>query len=63
MTDQTSPSGLLRRFTRWATTPPQAYGVYLVALVLVWMVSFYAGTLKPKKPFEASPPPVATPRN
>ena len=30
-------------------TPPQAWGVYLLAITLVWLLSFYAGTLKPKK--------------
>lgn len=62
MDDTTSP-GTLRRLVRWATTPPQAYGVYLVCLVLVWLVSFYAGTLKPKKTTDLGPPPVTAPRN
>jgi hypothetical protein len=43
-------------FVRWATTPPQAYLVYVIALVLIWAGSFYAGTLSPKKP----PPSQAT---
>jgi hypothetical protein len=46
---------------RWATTPPQSYGVYLVCLVLVWVVSFYAGTLKPKNTGGLGPPPVIAP--
>ncbi|WP_349643971.1 hypothetical protein [Bradyrhizobium sp. LTSPM299] len=33
---------------QWATTPPQSYGVYLVALILIFTASFYAGSLKPK---------------
>jgi hypothetical protein len=38
-----------KELVRWATTPPQAYLVYLVALILIWGISFYAGTLSPKK--------------
>ncbi|MGY8711964.1 hypothetical protein RAD16_40060 [Bradyrhizobium sp. 18BD] len=64
MSDNDSPpprsfKGLLR----WATTPPQAWGVYLLAVLLVWLVSFYAGSLKPKKTPEGGPPRVtAAPR-
>lgn len=47
---------------KWATTPPQSYAVYLVALVLVFVLSFYAGTLKPKASAGLGPPPAATPR-
>ena len=36
-------------FVRWAITPPQSYAVYLVSLFLVAGLSFYVGTLKPKK--------------
>ena len=63
MTDDSGMPGSFRRFARWATTPPQAYGVYLVALVLVWVLSFYAGTLKPKKVTAPEPAPVTAPRN
>ena len=49
MTDDKSPPRTLKGLIRWAMTPPQAWGVYLLALLLVWLVSFYAGTLKPKK--------------
>ena len=48
-------------FWRWATTPPQSYAVYLVCLVLVFLLSFYAGTLKPKKAEGLGPPPALTP--
>jgi hypothetical protein len=48
---------------KWATTPPQSYAVYLAALVLVWVISFYAGTLKPKGSTGLGPPPVQAPRN
>jgi len=44
-------------------TPPQSVAVYFSVLVLVLGTSFYAGTLKPKKPTEMGPPPVAVPRN
>jgi hypothetical protein len=52
-----TPKDLLR----WATTPPQSYAVYLVCLILVWMLSFYAGTLKPKKAEGLGPPPAMAP--
>ena len=50
---------------KWATTPPQSYAVYLVALVLVFVLSFYAGTQKPLKPTGLGPPAAAptAPRN
>jgi hypothetical protein len=38
-----------KELVRWATTPPQVYLVYVIALVLIWAGSFYAGTLSPKK--------------
>ncbi|KIZ47992.1 MULTISPECIES: hypothetical protein [Rhodopseudomonas] len=40
--------GTVRGFVRWAMKPPQAYVIYLIALVLVGGLSFYAGSLKPK---------------
>ena len=49
------------RFSRWAITPPQSYVVYLVCLIVVFVGSFYAGTLKPNKAAGISPPPVAVP--
>jgi len=30
-------------------TPPQAYVLYVIALLLVYVVSYYAGTLNPKR--------------
>ncbi len=63
MTDATTPPGPLARLARWAITPPQSYGVYLVALMLVFLLSFYAGTLKPKKAPDAGPPPVTAPKS
>ena len=57
MDNETNPQS----WWKWATTPPQAYGVYLVALVLVFVLSFYAGTLKPKGPTGLGPPPAQVP--
>ncbi len=59
--------GSLRKLIRWATKPPQVYVVYLVGLILVWVVSFYAGTLNPRRTggigSPPGPPPVSAPRN
>ncbi|MBR0849638.1 hypothetical protein JQ543_17935 [Bradyrhizobium diazoefficiens] len=62
MSDNSGPPRTFKDLLRWAMTPPQAWGVYLLAVLLVWLVSFYAGTLKPKKT-DASPPPVTAPRS
>ena len=48
---------------RWATTLPQSVAVYFVCLVLIGGLSFYAGTLKPKKAVGIGPPPLSAPRN
>jgi hypothetical protein len=45
-----------RGLVEWATTRPQAYATYFVALILIGGLSFYAGTLKPKKVPSAAPP-------
>jgi hypothetical protein len=63
MEKQTGPAAAVRAFARWATTPPQSYAVYLVCLFLVAGLSFYVGTLKPKKAVGLGPPPVSAPRN
>jgi hypothetical protein len=52
-----------KSFAQWAITPPQSYAVYLIALFLVAGLSFYAGSLRPKKPVGMGPPPVSVPRN
>jgi hypothetical protein len=57
MDNDTAPANSIQRLMQWATTPPQSYGVYLVALILIFTASFYAGTLKPK---HAPAPPAAT---
>jgi hypothetical protein len=58
MDNDTAPATSLQRLMQWVTTPPQSYGVYLVALILIFIASFYAGSLKPKH--TPSPPPAAT---
>ena len=63
MEDKTGPAAVIRGFARWATTPPQSYAVYLVCLFLFAGLSFYAGTLKPRKSIGFGPPPVSAPRN
>jgi hypothetical protein len=60
---QTGPTAVPRSFVQWAITPPQSYAVYLVCLFLVAGLSFYVGTLKPKKPVGMGPPPMSAPRN
>jgi hypothetical protein len=57
------PAAAPKNWVQWATTPPQSYAVYLVCLFLVAGVSFYVGTLKPKKSVGMGPPPVSAPRN
>jgi hypothetical protein len=46
MTDNKTPPRTFKGLIRWALTPPQAWGVYLLAVLLVWLVSFYAGTFE-----------------
>jgi hypothetical protein len=60
--DNQPPDNAVRRFLRWATTRPQAYVIYLIVLILVWVLSFYAGTLKPTKVERLGPPPVTAPQ-
>lgn len=63
MTEDKSPPRTFKSLLRWAMTPPQAWGVYLLAVLLVWLLSFYAGTLKPKNAPNASPPAVTAPKS
>jgi hypothetical protein len=58
MTNENGPN---RSFWRWAITPPQSYALYLVCLILIFVGSFYAGTLKPKKASGVEPPAAAAP--
>jgi hypothetical protein len=62
MENQTSMAAGIRSFVRWAITPPQSWAVYLISLFLVAGLSFYVGTLKPKKAVGIGPPPVSAPR-
>ena len=61
MEEPTGPAEGFRGFVRWAMTPPQSIAVYLACLFLVAGLSFYVGTLKPKKTvglgLRRSPPP------
>ena len=63
MEKDTGPAATPKSFVQWVITPPQSYAVYLLALFLVAGLSFYAGSLKPKKPVGIGPPPVSAPRN
>jgi hypothetical protein len=63
MENQTDPAASIRSLVQWAITPPQSYAVYLVCLFLVAGLSFYVGTLRPKKPTGLGPPPISAPRN
>ena len=63
MENNSDPQAAIRRFWRWAITPPQSYAIYLVCLFLVAGLSFYVGTLRPKKPVGLGPPPITAPRN
>jgi hypothetical protein len=64
MEKQPVPTTPPKGFVQWAMTPPQSYAVYLVCLFLVAGLSFYAGSLRPKKPVGLGPPPMSiAPRN
>jgi hypothetical protein len=47
---------------RWLTSPPQAYVVYAVLVVAIGGLSFWAGTLKPKKAVIGPPAATSQPR-
>jgi hypothetical protein len=63
MEKQTGMAAAIRGLVRWSITPPQSYAVYLICLFLVAGLSFYAGSLKPKKAIGLGPPPMSAPRN
>ena len=63
MTDDATQQGPISRFWQWIKKPPQVYVAYLVGLLLVWMVSFYAGTLNPRRGTGFGPPPISAPKN
>ena len=62
MSDDSNQDRGLRALWTWATTPPQAYVVYVLALLLVWGISFLAGTLNPKRTANQTPPAATTPQ-
>ena len=62
MENETGIAAAIRRFARWAITPPQSYALYLISLFLVAGLSFYAGSLKPNKAVGMGPPPMSAPR-
>ncbi len=61
MTDDANQQSPISRLWQWIKTPPQVYVAYLVGLLLVWMVSFLAGTLNPRHGTGFGPPPVSAP--
>lgn len=63
MEEETGSTRSFSSLVQWATTRPQAYVVYFLCLVLIWGVSFLAGTMNPKKGLSAPPPPISAPRN
>ena len=62
MEKEPDPQSSFKALVQWATTPPQAYVVYLIGLILVWGISFLAGTLNPKRTPSAAPPPISAPQ-
>jgi hypothetical protein len=63
MENEKTPPSANKGIVEWATTPPQAYAMYFIALILVGGMSFYAGSLRPKKTVNFGPPPISAPRN
>ncbi len=63
MENETGKPAAIRAFVRWAMTPPQSVAFYLGCLVLVAGLSFYVGTLKPKKVVGMPPQSTSQPRN
>ena len=63
MENETGKPAAIRAFVRWAMTPPQSVAFYLGCLVLVAALSFYVGTLKPKKVVGMPPQSTSLPRN
>ena len=59
----TGLAAAINHLWRWSITPPQSYLVYVVCLFLVLGLSYYAGTLNPKKSLSVSPQSTSLPRN
>ncbi|MGZ5852878.1 MAG: hypothetical protein ACXWJ0_01920 [Xanthobacteraceae bacterium] len=47
--DKDTSTSLFSDLLRWVTTPPQSYVIYLIAFLAVAWISFFVGTLKPKR--------------
>ena len=63
MTDENNDDRSIRGLWRWATKPPRVYVLYLIALILVWGLSFLAGTLNPRRTANPmTPAPVSAPQ-
>lgn len=62
MEDDTKPATGIRALVQWAMTPPQSYAVYLVCLIAIFGLSFYAGTMRPKHAVGMAPPVAPVPR-
>jgi hypothetical protein len=63
MEDESGQTTTIRGFVRWATTLPQSIAVYFICLVLIGGLSFYAGTLNPRKSIGVGPPRVSAPHH
>jgi hypothetical protein len=63
MEDKTGQANSFRDLMQWMITPPQSYVLYVIGLLLVFSLSYLAGTLNPKKSIGTGPPPVSAPRN
>jgi hypothetical protein len=66
MADRPDPTSRPRSFgdlVKWAITPPQSYAVYVIGLLLVYSLSYVAGTLNPKKSVPPPQPAVSAPRD
>jgi hypothetical protein len=61
--NQTGLAAAINDFWRWSITPPQSYAMYVVCLFLITGLSYYAGTLNPKKTLHVAPQSTSLPRN
>ncbi len=60
---ETGLAAAIRGLVRWSITPPQSYAVYLICLFAIAGLSFYAGTLKPKRAIGNAPQSTSLPRS
>jgi hypothetical protein len=61
MENDSKPRSDGKSFLQWAITPPQSYALYFGAVVLVFVSSYYVGTMKPKNSVGLTPPAAAVP--